>query len=200
MKRTLAFAFALILCLAPTLTAVPVPRRDPEASTSLPRVVIDTNYGTIVVELYPDKAPVTVRNFLQYVDERHYDGMIFHRVIPQFMIQGGGYEPGLREKKTRPPIPNEAGNGLSNERGTLAAARAAAPDSATAQFYINAKDNAFLDRRNTPDKIGHAVFGQVVEGMQVVDQISQVKTAKQGVHQDVPVEDVVIRSARRLTK
>lgn len=162
-----------------------------------PRVVMETNYGKITLELYADKAPITVKNFLQYVDDKHYDGTIFHRVIADFMIQGGGFEPGMKEKKTREPIMNEAGNGVKNERGTIAMARTEVADSATAQFYINTVDNKKLDRAGAKDGVGYAVFGRVVDGMDVVDAIRRVKTQSAGDHDDVPVKDVIIRSMRR---
>lgn len=162
-----------------------------------PIVVMDTALGKVKIELFADKAPKTVKNFLQYVEDKHYDGLIFHRVIADFMVQGGGFEPGMKEKKTRPPIANEAGNGISNERGTLAMARTSDPDSASAQFFINVKDNAFLDRARAQDKVGYAVFGRVIEGMNVVDRIRQVDTGRQGGFTDVPVQDVVIRSIRK---
>jgi peptidyl-prolyl cis-trans isomerase B (cyclophilin B) len=167
-----------------------------------PRVVMETNYGKITIELYADKAPISVKNFLQYVDEKHYDGTIFHRVIPDFMIQGGGFEPGLKEKKTHDPIKNEAGNGIKNERGTIAMARTGEPDSATAQFFINTVDNKKLDRASAKDNVGYAVFGRVIDGMDVVDEIRRVKTevAQADVHEDVPVKDVIIRSVRRVSK
>ena len=160
-----------------------------------PTVVMDTSMGKVTIELFEDKAPVTVKNFLQYVDDKHYDGTIFHRVIADFMIQGGGFEAGMKEKRTRDPIKNEAGNGVSNKRGTLAMARTNNPDSATAQFFINAKDNPFLDR--SAGQAGYAVFGKVTDGMEVVDKIRRVETANRGGHGDVPVQDVVIRSIRR---
>jgi peptidyl-prolyl cis-trans isomerase B (cyclophilin B) len=163
-----------------------------------PVVVLDTSHGKIKVEIFADKAPITAKNFLQYVDDKFYDGVIFHRVIADFMIQGGGMEPGLKEKKTRETIKNESTNGLSNERGTLAMARTPAPDSASAQFFINVKDNKFLDRANAQDKVGYCVFGRVVEGMDVVDRIRQEDTGDRGGHQNVPLQDVVIRSARRV--
>jgi cyclophilin family peptidyl-prolyl cis-trans isomerase len=159
-----------------------------------PVVVIDTSMGSIKAELFHDKSPVTVKNFLQYVDDKFYDGTIFHRVIPDFMIQGGGLLPGLKEKQTREPIKNEAGNGLANKRGTLAMARTDAPNSATAQFFINLKYNDFLDRAKDRKGVGYAVFGQVTEGIDVVDKIAQVETGPG----DVPVQDVVIQSVRRL--
>ena len=147
-----------------------------------------------------EKAPGTVKNFLQYVEDKHYDNTIFHRVISTFMIQGGGFQPGLREKKTRDAIKNEADNGLKNERGTLAMARTSEPHSATAQFFINLKDNGFLNHRNKDDGWGYCVFGKVVAGMDVVDKIKAVRTGNAGGHQNVPVEDVVIKSVRREQK
>ena len=163
-----------------------------------PVVEIDTSMGKIKVELFADKAPVTVKNFLKYTEDKHYDGMIFHRVISDFMIQGGGMTPGLKEKKTGAPIKNESTNGLSNVRGTLAMARTNQPDSATSQFFINVKDNKFLDRANARDKVGYAVFGKVIDGLDIVDKIRRVETANQGGHGDVPVQDVVIKSVRRV--
>ncbi len=158
-------------------------------------IKLNTNHGTIVLELDAEKAPATVANFLQYAKDGFYDGTIFHRVIDGFMIQGGGMEPGMREKPTRAPIKNEADNGLSNVRGTIAMARTPDPDSATAQFFINVADNAFLDHRApTPEGWGYCVFGKVVEGMEVVDAIKGVPTTTRGFHQDVPVEDVIIES------
>jgi len=158
-----------------------------------PLVTIETNYGTIKIQLAEEKAPITVKNFLAYVDDKHYDGLTFHRVIETFMVQGGGMEAGGKERKTKPPIKNEAGNGLVNTRGTVAMARTSDPDSATSQFFINTVDNEFLDRAKSRDKVGYTVFGTVVEGMDVVDKIKKVKT-RAG---DVPVEDVVIKSIRR---
>jgi peptidyl-prolyl cis-trans isomerase B (cyclophilin B) len=159
-------------------------------------VKLHTNYGTITLELYADKAPVTVENFLNYVREGFYNGTIFHRVISNFMIQGGGMEPGMKEKATNAPIKNEADNGLSNERGTIAMARTMEPHSASAQFFINVKDNTFLNHSSpTPNGWGYAVFGRVVDGMDVVDKIKEVQTGNAGYHQDVPVEDVIIESA-----
>jgi peptidyl-prolyl cis-trans isomerase B (cyclophilin B) len=159
-------------------------------------VAMETSLGTIKIELYPDKAPITVKNFLQYVRDKHYNGLIFHRVIPNFMIQGGGMEPGLKERKTRDPIKNESANGLSNKRGSVATARTADPDSATSQFFINVKDNDFLDKAKMRDQVGYCVFGKVIEGMDVVDKIKDVPTRAFGAHRDVPVEDVVIKSVR----
>lgn len=157
-------------------------------------VTFSTTLGDFTIELYPDRAPVTVENFLAYVDAGYYDGTIFHRVLPGFVIQGGGFTPEMREKKTSPPIVNEADNGLKNERGTLSMARTQVVDSATSQFFINLADNAFLDH-STRD-FGYAVFARVVEGMDVIDKIAQVPTGSQNGHDDVPRESVVIESAR----
>jgi len=162
-----------------------------------PVVVMETSLGKIKIELFEKEAPETVKNFLQYVDDKHYDGTIFHRVIADFMIQGGGFNTDFKEKVTRKPIKNESTNGLSNTRGTIAMARTSVPDSATAQFFINVKDNAFLDRANARDKVGYCVFGKVIEGMDVVDKIRMVATGSRGPHDDVPKENVVIKSARR---
>jgi peptidyl-prolyl cis-trans isomerase B (cyclophilin B) len=159
-------------------------------------VVMETSMGTIKIELFDDKAPITVQNFLKYADDKFYDGTIFHRVIPTFMVQGGGFEPGLKEKATRDAIKNESANGLSNVRGTLAMARTPRPDSATAQFFINVKDNGFLNHTApNPQGWGYCVFGKVAEGRDIVDRIKAVKTAKRGFHDDVPVEDVIIERA-----
>lgn len=161
-----------------------------------PRVVIETSQGNITVELFKDKAPITVRNFLSYVNDGFYDGLIFHRVIKNFMIQGGGLDENMQQKKYKFAIKNEAANGLKNNRGTLAMARTAVVDSATCQFFINLVDNSFLDHQGkTPDMFGYAVFGQVVEGMDVVDAIAQVKTGNKAGHSDVPVEPVFITRA-----
>lgn len=162
-----------------------------------PRVLMETSMGNITMELFRDKAPISVRNFLSYVREGFYDGLIFHRVIRDFMIQGGGMDASMQQKKTKFAIKNEAANGLSNKRGTVAMARTGVVDSATSQFFINVTDNAFLDYRGkTPDLFGYAVFGQVVDGMDVVDAIRQVKTGTKMGHSDVPVEPVVINSIR----
>jgi cyclophilin family peptidyl-prolyl cis-trans isomerase len=170
------------------------------AQQSNPEVVVDSSLGIIRLQLFPDKAPLTVKNFLSYVDDRFYDGTTFHRVIPNFMIQGGGLDKDLKEKSTRAPIRNESSNDLSNVRGSLAMARTVKPDSATVQFFINVKDNAFLDRAKSRDNVGYAVFGRVVGGMDVVDKICRVKTGAREAHFDVPVQPVVIRSIRRATE
>jgi peptidyl-prolyl cis-trans isomerase B (cyclophilin B) len=162
-----------------------------------PSIVITTSLGTIKAELFEDKAPITVKNILSYVDEKYYDGTIFHRVIPNFMIQGGGFEPGMKEKKTKPPIKNESGNRVANDRGTLAMARTNVADSATSQFFINLEDNQFLNKSQAQDKVGYCVFGKVTAGMDVVDKVKAVATGSKGGHGDVPVQDVVIQSIRR---
>jgi peptidyl-prolyl cis-trans isomerase B (cyclophilin B) len=162
-----------------------------------PQVLMETSMGSIKIELFKEKAPITVRNFLSYVKEGFYDGLIFHRVISTFMVQGGGMDADMQSKKTKFAIKNEAANGLSNKRGTLAMARTSVVDSATAQFFINVADNAFLDHRGkTPDLFGYAVFGQVVDGMDVVDAIKAVKTGSKGGHSDVPLEPVLITSVK----
>jgi len=158
-------------------------------------VRLSTNQGDIVLQLDATKAPKTVANFIEYVKAGHYSGTIFHRVIDGFMIQGGGMTPEMKEKPTRAPIPLESRNGLSNTRGTIAMARTSVPDSATAQFFINVKDNAFLDAARSPDGNGYAVFGKVVEGMDVVDKIRKVPTTTKPPHGDVPVQAVVINKA-----
>ncbi|MGB0127990.1 MAG: peptidylprolyl isomerase [Rhodocyclaceae bacterium] len=157
---------------------------------------LHTSLGAITLELNDDKAPETVRNFLDYVKAGHYDNTIFHRVIDGFMIQGGGFTPGMKQKPTQAEIKNEANNGLKNLAGTIAMARTNEPHSATAQFFINVADNAFLDHTSpTANGWGYCVFGKVTEGMDVVDKIRDVKTGNKGFHQDVPVEDVVIERA-----
>jgi peptidyl-prolyl cis-trans isomerase B (cyclophilin B) len=203
MKRYL-FALLLVGCAGAT--------EPPAADAKNPVVVMKTSAGTIKIELFEDKAPISVKNFLTYVDDKHYDGTIFHRVISTFMVQGGGFKKGLNkvtdpedlekyEKKTKAAIKNESSNGLENKRGTLAMARTSRADSATAQFFINVKDNDFLDKANANDGVGYAVFGKVIEGMDVVDKIKGVKTKTlfRGFG-DVPVEDVVIESVKREDK
>ena len=154
-------------------------------------ITMHTNHGAIAIELDAENAPKTAENFLQYCRDGFYDGTIFHRVIDNFMIQGGGFEPGMTEKKTRAPIENEAKNGLKNERGSIAMARTTDPHSATAQFFINVKDNGFLDYPGQ-DGWGYCVFGKVVDGLDAVDNIRNVATTNRGGHQDVPSEDVII--------
>ncbi|HPC46780.1 MAG TPA: peptidylprolyl isomerase, partial [Deltaproteobacteria bacterium] len=162
-------------------------------ASDTPIVVLKTSKGDITIELFPGKAPVTVRNFLAYVDMGHYNGTIFHRVIRGFMIQGGGLTADMKEKPTKDPIRNEADNGLQNVRGTIAMARTPHPHSATSQFFINTRNNPFLDyRSHTPDGYGYCVFGRVTGGMDVVDAIESVPTGQRGPHQDVPLEPVTI--------
>ena len=185
-SRFLIYAASTVLLAAPSL-----------GQDTPPRVALETSHGTIVLELNPEKAPITVENFLDYVDRGWYDGTIFHRVIDDFMVQGGGFTSDLQKKITRPPIKNEAGNGLSNDRGTVAMARTGEPDSATAQFYINSRDNDFLNREEAQDGVGYAVFGKVIEGMDVVDAISKVETGMKNGMPDVPAETVAIKSAKR---
>jgi peptidyl-prolyl cis-trans isomerase B (cyclophilin B) len=172
------------------------------AAQEAPRVLLTTSAGTIELELFPEKAPETVANFLQYVGDGYYEGTVFHRVIKDFMIQGGGLTPDLKRKSTRGAIQNEAGNGLSNRRGTIAMARTPDPHSATAQFFINTKDNFPLDYKNLPDgqvrsqnDWGYCVFGRVVAGMDVVDRIEGVRTTSKGPFQNVPATPVVIEKA-----
>lgn len=162
------------------------------------KVKMETSLGSLVIELEDKLAPVTVANFLQYVDEKYFDGTIFHRVIPNFMIQGGGFEPGMKQKKTRGNITNESGNGLKNQKGTLAMARTPDPHSASSQFFINSKDNDFLDKANSRDGHGYCVFGKVVEGLETLEKIEKVPTGSKGGHGDVPVSDVKIVSVTRL--
>jgi peptidyl-prolyl cis-trans isomerase A (cyclophilin A) len=183
MKKLFARAFGLVLACALSTAAW----------SANPSVEMKTNQGSIVIELYRDKAPKTVDNFLQYVKDGFYNGTIFHRVIDGFMIQGGGFEPGMKEKTTRAPIENEAKNGLKNETGTLAMARKPDPHSASAQFFINLKNNAFLDYPGQ-DGWGYAVFGKVSKGMDVVNKIAKVPTGNAGMHQNVPTTPVVIES------
>ena len=159
-------------------------------------VELHTNHGVIKLELDTEKAPKSVENFLAYVKAGHYDNTVFHRVIDGFMIQGGGFEPGVTQKPTSTPIANEANNGLKNVKGSVAMARTNDPHSATAQFFINVNDNDFLNHSSpTPQGWGYAVFGKVVEGLEVVDAIRKVKTGSKGFHQDVPVDDVIIEKA-----
>lgn len=159
-------------------------------------VRFQTSLGDFTIELYPQEAPQTVENFLRYVDEEFFDGTVFHRVIPGFVIQGGGLTADLRPKQTHEPIANEAHNGLKNKRGTLSMARTNEVDSATSQFFVNIADNDFLDHK--PGSYGYAVFGRVTEGMDVIDGIAAVATGRRRGHDDVPLEDVTVHSARRL--
>jgi len=157
-------------------------------------LVFETTLGNFEVELFEKEAPISAKNFQEYVDEGYFDGLIFHRVIPGFMIQGGGFEPGMKQKKVKAPIKNEAANGLKNKRGTLSMARTNVVDSATAQFFVNLVDNEFLDHAG-PANYGYAVFGKVTSGMDVIDQIAKVATTNRAGHQNVPAADVVITKA-----
>ena len=184
MKRILVFTLVLQFAFATT---------GQSQTGDNPMVKMTTNLGDIEIELFPDKAPDTTSNFLAYVSEGFFDGLIFHRVIPNFVIQGGGFEPGMLKRETNAPIKNEADNGLKNERGTLSMARTNDPHSATSQFFINLKDNDFLDyQRKDASGWGYAVFAKVVSGMDVVDTIAKTTTGDASGHSDVPVEDVVI--------
>lgn len=191
MKLSLA-AVVAVLALGSVSLSAQTPAPAP-AAKPYPRVALDTSKGKIVVELFPDKAPLTVANFLQYVKSGFYDGVIFHRVIPDFMVQTGGFTPDMKQKPTKGQISNESKNGLSNERGTLAMARLSEPHTASSQFFINLKGNRSLD--HSPRGWGYTVFGKVVEGMEVVDSIATVRTATKGQHGDVPVEPILIKKA-----
>jgi len=180
------------------LALLPVAFMPAQAQETAPRVRLTTTLGDIELELNADKAPVTTANFLQYIDKGHYDGLIFHRVIPGFMIQGGGFTPDMEQVDTDAPIQNESDNGLSNRRGSIAMARTRDPHSATAQFFINTVDNPALN--GSPSRPGYAVFGQVVKGMDTVDRISAVQTGRKGMHGDVPLTPVVIEQAVRITE
>ncbi len=191
MKHVYTFTMILALCLG-LMSTLP----GQSAAAPAPKVTIATSLGDILVELYPDKAPKTVRNFLYYVKSGFYDDTVFHRVINNFIIQGGGLTADMQKKTTtRRPVENEAANGLKNSRYTLAMARTNDPHSATSQFFINVADNTFLDYKNkTPSGYGYAVFGKVIKGQDVVDRIKQVTTCTQGMYQDVPRTPVIIKS------
>ncbi len=166
-------------------------------STVNTHVVMETSLGTIEIELFADQAPLTVANILSYVDDGFYDGTIFHRVIPKFMVQCGGFEPGMSQKKTKGTIKNESANGLQNKRGTLAMARTPAPDSASSQFFVNTVDNSFLDRASAADGVGYCVFGQVTSGMDVVDKMQAAPSGNKGGHGNVPTTDIAVKSVKR---
>jgi peptidyl-prolyl cis-trans isomerase A (cyclophilin A) len=184
----------MFLALLGFLLQTPAPAPPLQAAPGNPVVVIETSAGAITAELYKDRAPVSVENFLRYVRDGHYAGTIWHRVVPGYVIQGGGYTPAMAEKPVRPPIQNEATNGVSNQRGTLAMARTRQARSATSQFYINLADNTELDHRGfSPDDFGYAVFGRVLEGMDAVDRIGAVKTGSRDGMDNVPVTPVLIK-------
>ena len=194
----LAFAPALVSA-APAANSSTSTSEGTKTMSTNPRVKLQTNQGDMVITLDAAKAPKTVENFLTYVKEGFYNGTVFHRVIDGFMIQGGGFEPGMKQKQTHAPIENEANNGLKNDKYTLAMARTSDPHSATAQFFINVSNNDFLNfTAPTPNGWGYAVFGTVTEGMDVVDKIKNVKTGNKGFHQNVPNEDVIIEKAEVL--
>lgn len=191
MKSVLSWMLAVLTVAATTNAA--------ESSAAGPQVVLETTKGEIVIELFSSKAPLAVNNFLAYVDDEFYNGTVFHRVIPNFMIQGGGFTSDMKQKRTQAPIKNEADNGLRNDRGTIAMARTQDPHSATSQFFINTVNNDFLNYKSqTRQGWGYAVFGRVIKGLEVVDMISGVKTGTQGRFRDVPVQPIVILKARRL--
>jgi cyclophilin family peptidyl-prolyl cis-trans isomerase len=200
-RFNMAFIVAIFLLNShlPDADAKTTKKGIPVTTTSTnPVVLIETNKGPIEIELWEDKAPITVKNFLTYVDENFYNNTIFHRVIPKFMIQGGGMTADMKEKSTHPPIKNEASKELLNKKGTLAMARTSDINSASSQFFINLVDNGFLDHTGTgPQTFGYAVFGAVTKGMETVEAIAKVTTGNSGYHQDVPQEAVIIKSARR---
>jgi peptidyl-prolyl cis-trans isomerase B (cyclophilin B) len=195
------FFWSLILVVSLLFISIPGAGWAAGAKRSKPLVKLETSMGEIVLELYPDKAPATVANFLQYVKDGFYNGTIFHRVINGFMIQGGGFDANMKQKRTRAPIKNEADNGLTNAPYTIAMARTPDPDSASSQFFINVADNKMLNHRDkTPQGWGYAVFGKVVKGQDVVDKIKAVATSNRGMHQNVPVEPVTIIKATVVEK
>jgi peptidyl-prolyl cis-trans isomerase A (cyclophilin A) len=185
LRQTLRASMLLAALCAPWLG---------HAQESAPKVLFQTTAGSFTVEVYPDKAPKTVENFLQYVKDKHYNGTIFHRVIPNFMVQGGGFTSNMQQKPTRAPVPLEANNKLKNDRGTIAMARTSDPNSATAQFFINVVDNQNLNAPR-PDGYGYTVFGKVLQGMDTIDKIRSMPTTSAGMYQDVPQTPIVINSA-----
>ena len=189
LSGTLGCSFLIIL-----LTGI-VPLQA-QQSGKLPMITMTTSLGEIKIEMYPDEAPVTVANFLEYVESGFFDGTIFHRVIPGFVVQGGGFTPDMKQKSTRAPIINEADNGLKNDKGTLSMARTQDPESATSQFFINLTDNEFLNfKSKSAQGWGYAVFARVVEGMDVVEKMAEVQTGQSGMHSDVPVTPIVVEKA-----
>ena len=192
MKQLAGLVMAITVAVAPA-TGLTQDNSTSKQGANMVTVTMETNKGVITLELDREKAPDSVENFVTYAKSGHYDGTIFHRVIPGFMIQGGGFDSSMKQKETNPPIKNEAANGLKNDKGTVAMARTNVPDSATSQFFINVKDNDFLNHTSpTPQGWGYAVFGKVTDGMDVVESIENVATANKGGQQDVPVSDVII--------
>lgn len=201
MQRFLRLFMGIGLALALAAPCLAQSAAQPGSTAGKTLIKLETSKGDIVIELYKDKAPLSVANFLSYVKSGHYDGTIFHRVINGFMVQGGGFDANMREKPTGPGIRNEAGNGLKNTLYTVAMARTSDPHSASAQFFINVRDNRFLDHRGKTDEgWGYAVFGVVVDGKRVVDEIKGVRTGKKGMFDDVPVQPVIIKKASILAQ
>jgi peptidyl-prolyl cis-trans isomerase A (cyclophilin A) len=196
MSLTLASLVFVLAQAAAAPEVTPTTEATPKPLPNGPVVVLETSMGRVKIGLHQDEAPISVKNFIQYLRAGHYDGTIFHRVIPKFMVQGGGFEPDMSERPTRPPIKNEAANGLHNVRGTLAMARTNDANSATSQFFVNLVDNLRLDYGIAG--AGYCVFGEVIEGMDVVDRIAAVETTTKGMYQNVPVKPVVITRAREL--
>jgi len=186
---------SFIAVFAVLATAVSFFWIQPVQAADAPVVILKTSLGEIDIELDPKNAPISTANFLAYVDKKFYDGTIFHRIIPGFVVQGGGFTPDMTQKETQPPIKNEASNGLKNLRGTISMARTNDPDSATSQFFLNLVDNAALDPN--PESAGYAVFGKITKGLDVIDKMAQVQTTTKGPFENVPVDDVVLISARR---
>jgi len=199
-KRLEILVAVLVLAIGPLNVGCTMADDGKPQNPHDPIVLISTSMGDMKVELYKDKAPATVDNFLAYVNDKFYDGTIFHRVIPHFMIQGGGFTPDMKQKPTKAPIKNEAGNGVKNTLGTLAMARTSDINSATAQFFINTKDNDFLDHKDdTMQGFGYCAFGKVIEGSKIVQKIEGVQTDTKGMYEDVPVDAVVIKSIKVVT-
>jgi cyclophilin family peptidyl-prolyl cis-trans isomerase len=195
--RSVTLVGALVLAIGAIQVGCTMAEDGKPQDPNDPIVLMSTSAGDVKIELYKDKAPATVANFLAYVNDKFYDGTVFHRVIPNFMIQGGGFTPDMKQKPTKAGIKNEAGNGLKNQFGTLAMARTSDVNSATAQFFINTKDNDFLDHKDdSMQGFGYCVFGKVIEGSKVVQKIEGVDTTSKGAYEDVPVDPVVIKSIR----
>ncbi len=193
MRRASMIISVLMAVFLLTLPACSRAGNDPKTKGG-PVILMSTSLGDVKIELYDQDAPETVKNFLSYASDKFYDGTIFHRVIAGFMIQGGGFTPEMEQKPTKPPIKNESSNGLKNEPYTLAMARTSVPDSATSQFFINVKNNDFLNKASAQDGVGYAVFGKVIEGMDIVNKIEKVQTGRSGMYSDVPSEPVVIKA------